>query len=208
MDTSLANILSIDPGINNILISLPLKSLLALCESEAEVNRICQDDNFWRKRIEYEFPYEHVNVINHKQYYKQLYQITIPVEIYTDNEFNGIFRIQSQQLDKIRNKLIGRYQYILYGDDEGNIIGFSDTNKDYFFDTSTIDKIYIYTKLKSKYITLLEGYSVIIDKLEALNPNTVLRIGPNTLGKRDIPHVKQSYSVNLTVAVRTGSIMD
>ena len=64
----------------NILLELDYQSLARACQANIEINRICQDDSFWKAKVRHEFGVDQYKPegISYQQQYRELIEVTDP----------------------------------------------------------------------------------------------------------------------------------
>lgn len=108
---------------NEILLNLPLESLLKACETSSYFRNICNDDRFWRDKTLMDYKdiafYDKPQDLNWKKYYIKLYY-SKSVPIYSSKgifntdqhvEFKGNIRIfKDQTIDDIKKEVLRLYK--------------------------------------------------------------------------------------------------
>jgi hypothetical protein len=142
-----------DPIRANLLINLPLNSLINLSATDVNIKFLCQDDYIWQQRVINEFFDESQNFCHAtwKDYYMYLYQ-TVPVKKYQDNVFLKKYRISRKELCSPIIRIIGNV-LTLYTDINGNVIAYSNIlghSYQLFRPMPIIERIYTFKTIRNE----------------------------------------------------------
>lgn len=145
---SLSNILTSNyPISENLLLNLPLHTLLNLCETNREINLLCQQDFIWRQRVNNEFPSEITHIppnTTWRQFYVSLQSISVNIQQAVPVLH---FTILRTDMNRFISSLKGHIYIIYFSDANGKVVAFIDDNKNKFllFDPMpTIRNIYTF----------------------------------------------------------------
>lgn len=164
----------------NIFNQLPLNSLLALCASQSDIRRVCEQDSFWKQRVTNDFKLENLdnNSISPKgwkDYYIGLYLNSTLIDLYRDNVLVDSFRISTQDITQINTTLKELYSdtsLTLYTDVNKNVIAVSTPEGESILDqgnSKNMAAIYVYTSVDPQLLQFVNSYISISNAFKPLS---------------------------------------
>ena len=142
------------PNELNFIISkqLPLRDLESWCLTNTQTYRICQDDHFWKLKVQNDFP-ESINPTNDKwkQFYYYLVRNSRFVQIFLDHQHvDRILVPPDITLDQLIRRLsISHNMLMIFTDNRGNINNLviikDGETKPVQFDLTSIYRVYMLT---------------------------------------------------------------
>jgi hypothetical protein len=157
------------------LVNLPYEDLLSLCKTDKYLDNLCNTDYLWNLRAENEFIGYNINVDSKpedysrifglkqcftvKQCYKQLYNISTPVNIFVDKVFIKTIRIFHNKQSIIEQ--LTPYKLLFYTDKHDNVLNFKTPEGEYQFNDK--NRYFMGAKLKPDDLTGITNAYIFTD---------------------------------------------